>query len=112
MKQGKRQVKLSTNVAMLERRTEEFTLPDGTVIRRGDAVSVRGVAGQWRLSYVWDGQPVFYGGEIGYGHLRSFRVELLGQPKVRRKRNLTDEQRQALRDRMAQVRSSRGKKVA
>ena len=104
---AKRKMKLVANAEFEALRQESFTLPDGTTISRGDAVSVAGENGVWRLSYVFNGQPVLYGGELGHGQLRSFKVERLGVVKAKVRRNLSDEQRQALRDRMEKVRQAR-----
>ena len=102
-----RKMKLVANAEFEALRQETFTLPDGTMISRGDAVNVAGDNGVWRLSYVFNGQPVLDGGELGHGQLRSFKVDRLGVVKAKVRRNLSDEQRQALRDRMDKVRQAR-----
>lgn len=102
-----RKVKQVANEAYLEKRADEFTLPDGTVVRRGDPLAVKGESGSWKLSYVWNGEPVLYGGDPGYGHLRSFRIERLSIPKKRHKRNLSDAHKELLRARLASMREAK-----
>ena len=102
-----RKIKQVPNEAYEAERTTEFTLPDGTVVRRGDALKVRGDGGSWKLSYVWRGQPVLYGGDPGYGHLRSFRIERLSIPKKRHHRNLSEAHKELLRQRLATMRQAK-----
>lgn len=102
-----RRVRYGQTSPALEHRTETFTLPDGTELAKGDQVKVAGEAGEYRFCYAWKGQPVFYGGEPSHKQYRSFRLEKLGRHVPKRKRNLSDEQREALRERMAQVRAAR-----
>ena len=99
------------NLEYFNERSDSFTLDDGVVINRGDAVAVAGVSGTWRLSYVFKNQPVLYGGDLGYGELRSFAVSRLSIPKKKFTRNYTDEQRRAMAERMATARAKRNSKV-
>jgi len=105
-------MKNKTNVVYLSERSTTFTFQNGHTINRGDAVAVADTKGTWRLSYVYRNQPVLYGGELGYGELRSFAVERLSIPKKKITRNFTEQQRQAMAERMDQVRASRKTKVS
>jgi hypothetical protein len=100
------------NEEYFSERSDSFTLPNGKIINRGDAVAVAGVSGTWRLSYVYKNQPVLYGGDLGYGELRSFAVDRLGVPRKKFTRNYTDEQRAEMSKRMAEVRARRTKASA
>lgn len=102
-----RKVKAVANENYLAERSETFVLPDGTTLSKGDQVDVADDDGVWKFAYAWRNQPVFFGGQPGHGQFCSFRVERLGKHKPKKSRNLSDEQRQALRDRMAQVRAAR-----
>jgi hypothetical protein len=103
----KRRVKEMVSEAYLAERSETFTLPDGTVLSKGDELKVRGQSGNWRFSYAYKNEPILYGGDLGYGHLRSFRVERLYIPKKKTKRNLSESHRQMLRERAEKMRQAK-----
>lgn len=104
---AQRKVRQALNEDYLAERTETLELPDGTLLQRGDEVAVRGERGKYRLSYCYRGEPVLYGGEPGYGQLRTFRVDRLSKPKIKHRRNLSEEHKQALRDRLAEMREAK-----
>lgn len=104
---NQRRVRYAVNASLTEHRAETFTLPDGTVLQSGDQVDVAGEQGEFKFCYAWRGEPVFYGGLASHKQYRSFRLDRLGRHKPKRRRNLSDEQREALRQRMAEVRAAR-----
>jgi len=58
------------------------TLPDGTVLTKGDLVKVTGVAGVFRFQYVRNGEVTVYGGtgtgQTAYQSFRTFRPGQIG----------------------------------
>lgn len=102
-----RKVRQVCDQQYLEQRSETLELPDGTTFQRGDEIAVRGARGTWKLSYCFRGEPVLYGGEPGYGHLRSFPIARLSAPRKKHRRNLSEAHKQALRDRLAEMREAK-----
>lgn len=88
---------------------------DGQTIEPGQPLVVDGEPGTFVFRYLWmpDSSLAVWGGTAGHAEMRNFRPDRCHIPKVkRRRRQMTEEQREANRAVLAQARQARqAKKV-